>query len=216
MPTKSSDKVVIFIVAKKSSFRSDFKKILSNLDSRWLIAASHAISKQISALMESEIEYDISQILCYASFFPGEVDLTPLIAEQINARTIYLPIIHPDSRMTFISIGQDWKELAQSGESGIPEPTESSGKSFDPSLSSQSIILVPGLAFDRTGNRLGRGRGYYDRFLSRPQNRNLVKVGVCWEIQLVDEIPTESHDIVMDWICHERGMIKTGISFEEE
>lgn len=203
-------------MAKKSSFRADFKKILGNLDSRWLTAASQSLSKKLSSLIETQIEYDVSQILGYASFFPGEVDLTHFIADQISARTLYLPIVHPDHRMTFISIGHDWKDLIHTGETGILEPTEDSGKPYDPALSSQAVILVPGVAFDRSGNRLGRGRGYYDRFLSRPQNRNLTKIGVCWEIQLVDEVPTESHDVVMDYICHERGMIKTSLAFEED
>lgn len=72
--------------------------------------------------------------------------------------------------------------------------------------------LVPGLAFDRNGGRLGRGRGYYDRFL---QNWNGIKVGVCWSHSLVSEVPMEEHDVKMDWIATEDEFIQTP-SFAEK
>jgi 5-formyltetrahydrofolate cyclo-ligase len=65
------------------------------------------------------------------------------------------------------------------------------------------LILVPGLAFDLTGNRLGRGAGFYDRFLAgrRP---GTIACGVCFEAQLVDRIPTDSWDVPMNTIATER------------
>ena len=58
--------------------------------------------------------------------------------------------------------------------------------------------MVPGMAFDRNNNRMGRGKGYYDRFLATiPQ---AYKIGVCFKFQLVDEIPTDALDIRMDEI----------------
>lgn len=202
-------------MAKKTGYRSDFKKILANLDERWITAASQSLAKQLLTLLNSKLDFDVTNILCFSAFFAGEVDLTPFIAEQINVRKMYLPLVHPDARMTFISISHDWKKLARSGSFGILEPDES-GESFNPELSPQTAVLVPGLAFDQSGNRLGRGRGYYDRFLSRPQFRSLLKIGVCWEMQLIDEVPVESHDIMMDWVCHERGVVRTGLAFDEE
>jgi len=65
------------------------------------------------------------------------------------------------------------------------------------------LIIVPGVAFTRSGARLGRGRGYYDRYLSQPGMRAL-KVGVCYAHQLVDTLPAEPHDVTMDSvICDE-------------
>ena len=61
------------------------------------------------------------------------------------------------------------------------------------------MVLVPGVAFTRTGHRLGRGGGYYDRLLSTlPET--VIRIGVCHEIQVVEEIPIEVHDAVMDEI----------------
>ena len=60
------------------------------------------------------------------------------------------------------------------------------------------VALVPGVAFDAAGHRLGRGRGYYDRFLTAcPQ---VYKVGVCFPFQRVAEVPSEAHDVCMDEI----------------
>ena len=58
------------------------------------------------------------------------------------------------------------------------------------------VAVIPGLAFDRKGGRLGRGKGYYDRLLSKlPDCR---KLGMCFDFQMVDAVPAEAHDIKMD------------------
>lgn len=63
------------------------------------------------------------------------------------------------------------------------------------------VILVPGLAFDRHGGRMGFGKGYYDRLL---ETSIAVKIGLCYDFQLFDTIPTESHDVPMDFIITEK------------
>jgi 5-formyltetrahydrofolate cyclo-ligase len=63
---------------------------------------------------------------------------------------------------------------------------------------------VPGIAFDRKMNRLGRGKGYYDRFLSKI---SAPKIGICFDFQLLDKIPAESTDIKMDYIVSENELI---------
>ena len=57
-----------------------------------------------------------------------------------------------------------------------------------------------GVAFDAEGNRLGRGQGFYDRLLTRLQHYNIYKIGVCFDFQRVEHVPTEPHDIPMDEI----------------
>ena len=61
------------------------------------------------------------------------------------------------------------------------------------------VVLVPGMAFDAAGHRLGRGRGYYDRFLTA--HSHLYKIGVCFPFQRVAEVPVEEHDICVDDIA---------------
>ncbi|MEF9934637.1 MAG: 5-formyltetrahydrofolate cyclo-ligase [Clostridium sp.] len=69
------------------------------------------------------------------------------------------------------------------------------------------IVFVPGVGFDRNGFRIGYGAGYYDRFLKDYKG---IKVGVCFEVQVTDNAYPDSHDIAMDYIITERGIIKTG------
>ena len=62
------------------------------------------------------------------------------------------------------------------------------------------LAVIPGVAFDAEGNRLGRGQGFYDRLLTRLQHYNIYKIGVCFDFQRVEHVPTEPHDIPMDEI----------------
>lgn len=69
-----------------------------------------------------------------------------------------------------------------------------------------SLLLIPGMAFDKKGGRLGRGKGFYDRFLSEFKG---LKVGICFEEQLVDTVPREDHDVSVDFVVSERGITRT-------
>ena len=64
------------------------------------------------------------------------------------------------------------------------------------------LIVVPGVAFDRMGNRMGRGRGFYDRLLK--STPNAYKVGVAFDFQILDTIPTESFDVPMNKVVSEK------------
>ena len=87
----------------------------------------------------------------------------------------------------------------QPGRYDIPEPT---GAERQP-----DVILVPGVAFDRRGHRLGYGRGYYDRALAaRPQAR---RIGLCHSFQLVEALPEEAHDEPVDYIVTPDGVQAT-------
>ena len=65
------------------------------------------------------------------------------------------------------------------------------------------VILVPGLAFTRAGQRLGRGGGFYDRLLARLPAVTW-KIGVCFEVQISDAVPSEPHDVTVDCVMTER------------
>ena len=69
------------------------------------------------------------------------------------------------------------------------------------------LVIVPGLAFTAAGDRLGQGAGWYDRFLSavRP---DCVSIGVCFAEQLVDALPVEAHDVIMDHVVTDQGVLR--------
>ena len=77
--------------------------------------------------------------------------------------------------------------------SDLLEPTGPS----DVALESIDLALVPGVAFDRNGGRLGHGKAYYDRFLAQSALQHLKRVGVCFDFQVVPSVPTEKHDVLM-------------------
>jgi 5-formyltetrahydrofolate cyclo-ligase len=90
--------------------------------------------------------------------------------------------------------------LLQCGAYGIPQPAVSSGcESFEP-----EIVIVPGVVFDLQCCRIGFGAGYYDRFLRQSR---AVKIGVCYESQLVDNIEAEPHDVCMDYVVTEKRVL---------
>ena len=89
------------------------------------------------------------------------------------------------------------------GSFGIWEPAPSTF----PTSGEFDVILVPGLAFDVRGGRLGRGKGHYDRFLAATKG---LRVGVCFDDQIVESVPCESHDIAMDFLVTAGGWTPCG------
>ncbi len=118
----------------------------------------------------------------------GEADVTGLSGDE---KLFLTPVTEGDD-MYACKVGK----MAE-GAFGVPEPEVK--ESFD--KREIDLVIVPGVAFDKKGNRMGYGKGYYDRFLEKT---DAVKVGVCHSFQLVDFIPSEKHDIKMDLIVTER------------
>ena len=80
---------------------------------------------------------------------------------------------------------------------GLREPAEDPASLMDPAVI--DLILIPGMAFDLSGGRMGRGRGHYDRFLPRLRP-DVSKVGICFSEQLVSAVPLEPHDVLLDFV----------------
>lgn len=201
---------------KKKELRKEMKVVLSSLDERWLKAASAEVAAQLQRLLDTQLHRRVRHILAWTSFFPGEVDLSQFIFEQVDKYEVYLPRCLEDRSMTFISIGHEWLHESEAGPSGMPQPKDSAGSYYQPSNAAETLVLVPGMAFDREGNRLGRGQGYYDRFLGQAAMKRCMTVGVGWSLQLVDSVPSETHDVGLAWICNEHGFERTGFATSEE
>ncbi|WP_347356528.1 5-formyltetrahydrofolate cyclo-ligase [Bdellovibrio sp.] len=88
------------------------------------------------------------------------------------------------------------------GPYGVWEPQPGSSQRFLPEISG---LLIPGLVFNKNGNRLGKGKGFYDKTLQTYQG---IKVGICFDFQIAaDPLPTEPHDVVMDYLVTESGWV---------
>jgi 5-formyltetrahydrofolate cyclo-ligase len=141
-----------------------------------------------------------STILLFASL-SGEPDLLPLVQGFPDKRFAFPRVIGEDLEFRHLS---DPKDLFKS-QFSVREPDPEVCPLVDPSTADQ--IFVPGLAFDRHGYRLGRGRGFYDRFLARLPSRIRVN-GVFFSIQRVRPLPVEPHDIPLHYIFTEIGTIR--------
>jgi 5-formyltetrahydrofolate cyclo-ligase len=123
-----------------------------------------------------------------------EIDTTPL-AHALEGRgwQIHRPRVISDTR-DFEVVPWTTPAPLFPGAHGVPEPP-SRAESADPGT--LRLILVPGLAFTRSGDRLGTGAGYFDRFLARYQDHEEppITIGMAYRAQLIGEIPTEPHDI---------------------
>ena len=126
------------------------------------------------------------RVMLYASL-PDEVQTLTFIEEWRHQKTLILPTVVGDDIVP-VEYGKDTDFAV--GDFNILEPQN------DPYTGDFDLIVVPGVAFDRQGNRIGRGKGYYDRFLC--QHLDVKRIGICFDFQLVDEVPTEPLDIRMD------------------
>ena len=111
-----------------------------------------------------------------------------------------LPVITPKGAMKFFK----WKllEPLKVNNYGFLEPTTNT-KTVSPDL-----ILVPLVAYDRFRNRLGYGKGYYDRFLGKylKKHKNILTIGIAFSFQKYKKIPTSKHDVKLDYILTEKGI----------
>ena len=123
-----------------------------------------------------------------------EVHTHDFISEHASAKRIILPSVNGDDLVLKEYRGDH--DLVKGEGFGIPEP---GGSVFD-KPEEIDLIVVPGVAFDRKNNRMGRGKGYYDKFL---QSTKAYKVGICFDFQLLEEVPTDEHDILMDSVISE-------------
>ncbi len=99
-----------------------------------------------------------------------------------------------------------------SGSYGIKEPDP---ESWDrAALSEVDLALIPGVAFDVKGGRLGRGKGFYDRLLGDPEFRGL-KAGLAWDWQIVGEVPCDTDDIPMDFVVTPGKIHMTGSALDK-
>jgi 5-formyltetrahydrofolate cyclo-ligase len=143
----------------------------------------------------------------------SEPDISPLATSALESgKAVGVAVISPGGlffRQISSLLGPDW----HSNRYGIPEPAK--GAILEPPAGDESgnrtVVLVPGLLFTSGGGRLGRGGGYYDRWLSTFGNR-CYKIGVGFSCQIVAEIPAETHDIDLDMVCTEQGFVKKALN----
>jgi 5-formyltetrahydrofolate cyclo-ligase len=157
-----------------------------------------------NALFNLEEFIDARSVLMYASFRTEADTLGQLDAILCLGKKLVIPLV--DSRQKTLTLYEirETFEL-KPGYMGIPEPDVAEDRKVD--LKDIDIIVIPGTGFDIRGNRLGYGGGYYDRLLA-DTDKNIPKVALAFEEQIIDDIPSEYHDMKVDIIVTDERVIR--------
>lgn len=176
----------------KAELRTYIRALKRNCPKEQLALLSDEISDSVLA------EQRVCAASCIMAYFPlpDEVTITPVIrALASQGKTVLLPEVVSDTEMVLRKYQSD-NDLRE-GAFGILEPT---GELFT-EYEKIDLVIVPGMAFDKSGNRLGHGKGYYDRFFAEMERRTgrlPYLMGVAFPFQVIDEIPYNEHDKKMD------------------
>ena len=179
----------------KATLRRQMRQAKAALTPEQKQAESRAVWQHVEV---TPVFAEAEHILLYHSL-PDELGSHEVIDRWVElGKKVYLPVVIGDD----LVVRSYSSEAMQQGAFSIMEP---SGLDVDTDV--LQLIIVPGVAFDASGNRLGRGKGYYDRLLSRTK---ATCIGVCYNCQLQEAIPAEAHDKVMHYIITPQGVIKQG------
>lgn len=178
----------------KSSLRTQYLKLLKGQNKKEVLRKSRLIAEQLWKLPAIQ---KARRILFYASI-PGEVDTMEMIEKAFSlGKRVALPIVEQNQRKLIPTLILSMEDVSKSTY-GIVEPQYHPDREL--SLKDLDAVIVPGLAFDKNNNRLGRGLGYYDRFLSALP-KTVSTVGLAFDFQLHPKsLPTEAHDIRLDQV----------------
>lgn len=160
-------------------------------------------AKSVLAQLESLEQWKRADIVLAFLSMKDEIDTIPILNAALDqGKTLTVPrVVGPD--LVFCQI-QDLEKDVAPGAFGILEPVSGLCPVAVETLSEHhSVALVPGLAFDKENFRLGRGKGFYDRFLASAGD-SLYKIGIGYSFQLVEKVPREPHDKALDLVITSR------------
>lgn len=178
----------------KKELRSAMYDRLHQLTEAEKTSASAAVCARISALPA----YDRARRIMAFLNMPDEVSLDALISRAVrDGKEVYVPVCI--SRTEIVAARLEGLDQAVVGAYGIRTAPEGSPRVAAADL---DLILVPGLAFDEKGGRLGHGAAYYDRFLSG--KGPAAAIAVAWDVQMVPTVPVEGHDVIMTEVVTDR------------
>lgn len=173
----------------KEELRKEYKIIRDKIEDR------DNKSKTILKNILSTKEYQRSKTIALYSSISSEVKTEELIRVSLKEKRVVLPRINEDNTMNFYEIKS--LEDLKTGKFNIKEPIKESKVVKKEDI---DLIIIPGICFDLNKNRIGYGKGYYDRYLS---NTKIKKIGICYEKQIVKEIEANKTDIKLDYLITE-------------
>lgn len=184
----------------KKTLRKEILQKRATLSTENILEYSDIIE---SKLYETDSYKEAKTIMSFISF-SDEIHTHEIIKGSIKlGKSIVVPVTIPKTREMKVSQVLDFSEL-EIGYYNILTPKKEFIRFVDPNTI--DLILVPGVVFARNGYRVGYGGGYYDRFFSK-LNKEVKKIGLAFDLQIVDKVPTDSFDIPIDLIITEKEII---------
>ncbi len=172
---------------EKNIIRKQIKYLKSKLNADEKLLLSKSI------ILNLENNNDFINSTCILAYWSmnDEVNTHAFVQKWSSSKDIYLPVIKGD--MLEFRLFTDINKLEKGSQFGIYEPKGEILKDYK----TIDLAIIPGVAFDNHNNRLGRGRAFYDKIL---KSIDTIKIGICFNFQILDIIPTENTDIKMDMI----------------
>jgi 5-formyltetrahydrofolate cyclo-ligase len=150
-------------------------------------------------------QYQTAQTILYYISYDNEVATHDIIKRSLlDGKRVVVPITNTQEKTLSLSYLRRWDDLV-TGAYSILEPREEYRMTAE--LENLDLCIIPGVAFDEAGHRIGHGMGFYDRLLRYPHQ--VLKIGLAFELQIVPSIPAEEHDVSLDMILTELRTIVT-------
>lgn len=184
----------------KKVMRKEMLENRSKLTKKEIREKSNKIKEKLMRLEK----FKEAQVIFSFISFGDEVDTHEIIKESLKlGKRVGVPVTIPEGRKLLVSELYDFDKELELGYYDILAPKEEYIREINPK--EIDVVLVPGVVFTPAGYRIGYGGGYYDRFFSK--NKDIYKIGLCFDMQIADEIPIDLYDIPVDIIITEDRII---------
>lgn len=169
--------------------KAELRQHIRRLKREHLPQEREALSRCLCRAVQASPWWAAARTVVLYHALPDEADLSVLLRQAVReGKRVLLPVVAGDDLVLRLYKGE---QSLRPGPFGIGEPV---GEDFS-AYEEIDLAVVPGLAFDAEGHRLGRGRGYYDRLL--PRLKRAFRLGVCFPFQRVGSVPADPHDVAM-------------------
>lgn len=156
-----------------------------------------AAAEEVFSRLEKTAAFMMADTILMYHSLPDELQTVSFLRKWNGKKRFFLPRVN-GVNLDLLPYDESRLEL---GSFHIEEPTGNDVADVD----DIELMIIPAVAFDRNGNRLGRGKGFYDRLLATSR---ATKIGVGYDFQLLDSIPAEPHDVAMDMVITQKTLIK--------
>jgi len=181
----------------KHGLRLKIKTDLQELDETTYLEKSKSLSKNLLSVLPEIISKHCIESLKLGVYSPFQREPIWFSEFEKNLYEYLIVHMHKDSHLSFHPV--DLKTL-KSEKISLEIDSKLRDKEVTP-----NVILVPGLAFTKEGERLGRGKGYFDKYLENSQS---IKIGICFDLQIKPDVLAKAHDIEMDYVITETNIYK--------